>query len=455
MEASTGTNSVVKNYWLQDYKKYFDKYLLPIVAFGVPAIINLISIVFFTRTLSLENYGLLSLIWISVEFFAGVLYGWTKMGMMRFYDKGLKSVLVSIQLMSVITVVLISGLLVFQIFSPNVGNYSLIPIVTVGLITKGIAYYLQDYVRISNNSLFQYTITAFLIGFSYYIPAIVYTYLNPETKATTIVAVQVLSLGLLCIFYVAPSLYKMRKLLCKLKSKTYYNQFLKYSTPIIISTLAISIFTRVDRYLIENFIGLEALGIYSASYNLSNLAISSLFSVVTISSYPKIIRHLNTNDKTAAQNLYHVNSKIFYVLVPVFLAIAILIKEPLCSLMFGNKAKEIGTYFPVIVVAVYFFNLKVHHLDQKLQFIKKTKVLMILSLLLGLGHLIFCYLTIKPWGVYGVAISSIVMSLLAILYIFFYAKEDFDAGLGKKYAILSVVLFLIITTLLFRTFFIG
>jgi O-antigen/teichoic acid export membrane protein len=455
LEASTGTNSIVKNYWLQDYKKYFDKYLLPVIAFGVPAIINLISLVFFTRNLSFENYGLLSLIWISVEFFAGILYGWTKMGMMRFYDKSLKSVLVSIQLMSVISVLLILSLLIFQFFNPNVGNYSLIPIVTIGLIVRGVAYYLQDYVRISNNSLLQYTLIAFLIGFCYYIPAIVYTFLNPETKATTIVSVQVLSLGLLCIFYISPSLYKMRQHLLKLKSKTYYNQFLKYSTPIIISTLAISIFTRVDRYLIENFIGLEALGIYSASYNLSNLAISSLFSVITISSYPKIIRHLNTNEKTAAQNLYHANSKIFYVLIPVFLAIAILLEEPLCRLMFGDKSIAIGKYFPAIVVAVYFFNLKVHHLDQKLQFLKKTKVLMMLSLLLGLGHLIFCYLTIKSWGIYGVAISSIVMSLLAILYIFFYAKKDFDAGLGKKYAILSIILFLIITTLIFRKFFIG
>jgi hypothetical protein len=114
LEASTGTNSIVKNYWLQDYKKYFDKYLLPVIAFGVPAIINLISLVFFTRNLSFENYGLLSLIWISVEFFAGILYGWTKMGMMRFYDKSLKSVLVSIQLMSVISVLLILSLLFFD-----------------------------------------------------------------------------------------------------------------------------------------------------------------------------------------------------------------------------------------------------------------------------------------------------------------------------------------------------
>src|SRR5690606_22053859 len=152
------------------YRAKGKQILSAILAFGIPASINLSSIIVFTRSLSLEKYGQLSYAWIGIEFLSGVCYGWIKMGMMRFYDDERKTLFASIQILGVITLLIMTAITILG-WNNASNRYNVYLLILCGVIVRGIAYYIQDLQRISNKTLSKFTFVSFLVGTTYYLPA--------------------------------------------------------------------------------------------------------------------------------------------------------------------------------------------------------------------------------------------------------------------------------------------
>ena len=94
-------------------------------AFVFPAVINLVSLVAFTRLLTLESYGQLSLALVSVELLQGVLYSWVSMAMMRFYksEEGTTALGVGLHLAVGITGLLLVGGAVVAACGGQIGGF--------------------------------------------------------------------------------------------------------------------------------------------------------------------------------------------------------------------------------------------------------------------------------------------------------------------------------------------
>lgn len=412
------------------------KELLPaLLAFVVPATMNLLSIMVFTRQLSLKEYGELSLAWVSIEFACGILYKWSKMGMMRFFDRSQKSIIISIQFLVLITAFLLLSMLLLRLLENTVeviGDNRIIYPVILGIISKGMAYFIQDVQRIYYEKLTRYTVVSFLCNFFYYVPAIVtVVWSKGKTPVGTILYIQSAGLFLYILAASVKPLWLFRNHLFKKQTADIYKAFVRYGVPISMASVAIGMFVRIDRYIIQYTLGFKELGIYSAAFNLSNLAISSVFSVLTISTYPEIIRKLNTNKLAEAKAVYKQNGTIILTIIPFSVFLSCLFNNVLCHLFFGAKAAEISTIFPFVLLAIYLFNLRIHYFDQVFQFTQTTPVAMYLSLAMGLAHLAVSYVMCKRIGLPGIPLSTALISAGGIVFTYLFSLKRFKIEFNR------------------------
>lgn len=420
-------------------------------AFIFPATINLVSLLVFTRTLSLEEYGELSLALISIEFIQGALFQWIKLAMMRFYknEDTTMSVGTGLQFnLGVSILLLLFGFLCFLL-----GKYffkydpMFILLIMIGTILRGLYNYIQDHIRISETSLRRYTIFAVTANAAFYVPAIAYVWIFKRVNVNQILTVQVVGLFIYMAFFSLNKLKAVKNALTRFYKKSIYIEFLKYGIPLIIVYLASSMFIRVDRYIIEATVGLRALGKYSAAFSLSNLAIGAFFTILTLPTYPEIIRQLNAGNEQEAKNIYDANGNLILAISVPSVLISCLFNHVLCHLFFGAKGDAIETVFPYVVVGTFLFNFKQHYFDQVFQFCKRTKVYMILGSIIGVAHLVMSYILCRIYGTNGVSGSNMLLNLVSIIFTYFYAKSFFKITFNKWLSISTFAVALILSCL--------
>jgi O-antigen/teichoic acid export membrane protein len=351
---------------------------------------------------------------------------WVNMCVMRFYDSQNKSLSIAAGLhynlgLTLFLLLVIGILYAFPVFAGGL-NPKYLSLIILGVIGRGLANFIQDCFRIYKENLKTYTIVTVIANASYFIPAIVVLLFN---SLSTNQILSILVAGVFTFLLVFFLLYarKVMGQVRSLRQKQIYLDYLKYGTPLIVSFISLSMFVRIDRYIIEYNIGLEVLGMYSAAFSLSNLMISSFFLALTLPTYPEIIRKFNDGDEQGAKAIYNNNGKlIIYISVPLVI-LSFFLNEWLCQLFFGaEKGAKVALLFPWVVVATFLYNYKVHYFDQIFQFYKKTNISMFLGILIGIGHLAAAFFFSKIWGAKGVSYSGILLNGLAIVFILYYSQ---------------------------------
>lgn len=425
-------------------------------AFILPAIINLLTLLVLTRSLNLSDYGKLSLALITIEFSQGIIFQWIKLAMVRFYNAEKKSDTISLGLhFSVVLCVMLSGgfIILLHPYFCNIDKIYILFII-LGIIGRGFFYFLLDFIRMTNDDLKKYTIVSLTSNTFYFVPALLYVFFVKVPHINSILGFQVIGIILL-MFIILIKKYKITIVAFKdYKKKHEYIEFIRYGAPLILVFVATSAFVRIDRFIIEHNLGLVQLGTYSAAYSLSNLAISSFFSIITLPTYPEIIRKLNSGDTLQAKKIYQNNGNLILCIgIPMVIA-CFFLNELLCDIFFGDKGSKIALIFPFVVVGTFLINFKTHYFDQIFQFAKKTNFLMGLGLLLGIIHFFLSYYLSTIYGSRGVASSVIVLNALAIFFIYFYSKSFFKIIFNFKVIIfISMSLLISIIFLISKYYF--
>lgn len=357
--------------------------------------------------------------------------------MMRFYKPGEKPASVTIGLQyNLLTCLLLTiglgGAFLLNGFLFKV-DIKYICILILAIIGRGLACFIQDYYRISNTNLTKYTIVAVVSSACFYLPAIVYVLLLREPAVTNILLVQLAGLSLFLLTVITIKIKSIISYIREINNKAEYLEYVKYGLPLLVVFLAASMFIRIDRYIIEYNVGLKDLGSYSAAYSLSNLAISSFFIMLTLPTYPEIIRKINEGDEQGATAIYRSNGNLILMVGLPLVFLACTLNTFVCNIFFGAvKGPQIAGIFPFVVVGTFLYNFKMHYFDQVFQFAKKTKVFMILGLMVGVCHLLLSYKLSKVWSTKGVAISGIALNLSAIIFIYYYSKSFFEIRFNRR-----------------------
>jgi|WetSurMetagenome_2_1015567.scaffolds.fasta_scaffold41184_2 O-antigen/teichoic acid export membrane protein len=190
--------------------------------------------------------------------------------------------------------------------------------------------------------------------------------------------------------------------------KRYLAESLKFSLPLIPSQMLGSFTVLLDRYLLQRFVNVESLGIYSICLKFTNL-IGVLHSSLKMSYVPfafKTLTSQNTEGKLVVSRM------IGFYIFPIFFAGAII------ALFSGDFIHWVNqpNYFPAIPYISYLVGtaiitaLPVYY-TLGILMSKKTGLTVFPTAVQLLFMVVTCFLLIPPFQLYGLIISKFISSL--------------------------------------------
>lgn len=377
-----------------------------------PGIVGFISIPIITRLFLPQDYGNFSLVMATVMVLT-TLGGWLPMAIIRFYpayerDNKLDLFYRNILRLTFISILVITFTFLIFIFSiKSLISSKLHLFMLIGIfvfISIAIFDVLQCFLRLKRQVGWYsgFAIWKSALGFGFGIALIFLFKLSIEGLLWGIV---------LSIFFVMPFLWKkslgdISIIYSKLKLSL-AKDLAKYSFPLVIGNLAAWILSLSDRYILEFFRGSQEVGIYSASYNISERSIMLLSTLFMLASGP-ISMHIweKEGKEKSAEFINKVTRYYLIFCVPAVIGLSVLSK-PIINIMTSDQYFEGYKIISFVTLGVLFLGLQ-QRFHAGFLFYKKTIFITIAIVASGLLNLFLNFLFIPRYGYFAAAITTLI-----------------------------------------------
>ena len=199
----------------------------------------------------------------------------------------------------------------------------------------------------------------------------------------------------------------------KYVNKTLEKNMLKYSLPLITTTLGWWVNGASDKYVVTLFCGVAANGILSVAYKIPNV-ISTLESIFISAWQISAIKEYDTEN---VSNFYVRLFLIFNTLLSFACTVLIILLKPLAQILFRNDFYEAWQYCPFLLISTV-LNAASGFIGPILSAKKDSKTLA-LSALIGAGaNVIMNFILVYFMGVQGAAIATAIAS-----FVIFYVRK--------------------------------
>lgn len=393
----------------KDFLKDVAKYLPALIA---PGIVGFVSIPIVTRLFHASDYGYYSLAMATVMVLI-TLSGWLDMSIIRFYpayekDKKIDIFCGNIIKSTFITVFAITVLFVIFLFSIKTHISSkLYLLMSIGIgvfIVIAVFSIFQTFLR-SKRQVGWYSgfaIWRSIAGFGLGLALIVLFKFGVEGLFWGII---------LSIVIIFPLLWKKardKQLIISPKVNiSLLKKMAKYSFPLVIGNLAAWILSLSDRYILEFSRGSQAVGIYSASYNISERSIMLLTTLFMLASGPISIHIWEKEGKEKSAEFVNKVTRYYLIFcVPAVIGLSVLSK-PVISIMTGDQYFEGYKIISFVALGVLFLGLQ-QRFQAGFLFYKKTIFITIAIVASGLLNLFLNFLFIPRYGFIAAAITTLI-----------------------------------------------
>ncbi|MGL5962785.1 MAG: oligosaccharide flippase family protein [Fusobacteriaceae bacterium] len=221
------------------------------------------------------------------------------------------------------------------------------------------------------------------------------------------------------------------------KSKTSYKTLLEYSYPIAITVLVSWLFQSADKLFIKNYTNLYELGLYAAAFKIISLlnvvqnGFNTFWIPISFEKYQE-----NKENKKFFEDIFNLIS-----LGMLLLGIGILLGKDILILILGEKFKGAVKIFPALIM-IPLMNTASEVTVVGINFRKKTKYHLIISVLVTISNLIGNYLLVPKLGAVGAAISTGFSYIVFFLFRTYLSKKVFDCNYKvNRFILLSSMLF--------------
>jgi len=231
-------------------------------------------------------------------------------------------------------------------------------------------------------------------------------------------------------------------------SLKYFIQMLKFSLPLIPARLANSIVNQSDRYFIRYFISIGDVGIYSLAQKLGvavHMFITVSFQMVF---EPRRFEIVKRPDAKETFNKIFV----YYCIIIVFagLGISVFIPE-IFKIMVTPEFYRAGEITPLIILTMVFFGLR-NHFEFGILWSKKTMYYAYINGIMSVINLIFNYVFITQFGLWGAIYSLMLTTIIhnVLIYVvgkkFYFIKFEFF----KVFKLFAVAILLYLISLMIQ-----
>ena len=410
-------------------------------------IIGLILLPFYTKHLTISDYGILGILEITSQIliatFGLALYAafsrwyWDK----DFKDKQNSMFFTLIIFLIFISILMFLGVSFFSkqlsilLFDKNDFSYLLkIMAIATGLqiiirIPATLMKLQQKPILFTTSNIIKLIIT--LIITIYFV-----VFLNRKVEG--IYEAQIIGLFF---YFLVLSKYIWQNIQFKLEIKV-LREMLIYSIPLMLSLIAGIILSITDRYCLKFLGGLADVGVYSLGYKMANTIKVFVVTSIQLAISPMIYQMMNKP-----------NNKIFYSKIMTYFSFVVII----CILVISSFGKEIikvlvsnkdywGAYtiIPIIAFSILFKQMSLTA-QIGINIVKKTKILAIIITSISLLNLILNIIFIPYWQSNGAATATLISQFLFFVLIYRYAQKHYFI----PYEMIKIIKMIIIGIILF------
>ena len=400
--------------------------------------ISIILVPFYVRVLSTEDYGIIDLITI-VSALAGIIFSLELyQSIARYYsDLGhleRKRHISTVFLYYTVSFILF-GLVVYFFAKPVSlfifkipGKENILKIAVISIIINALFYYFQTVLRYSLKSL-KYTITNIIFSVT--------------TICFSIYFVLVLKKGLQGVYFgqiaggiigLIPALYFNKEYLTFSFKFSSLKTLLKFSLPLVPSSLGVYILSYIDRIFIQIFLTLSDLGIYGIGYRVAS--ISYLFFGIINASFVPIVyaSYKNEDVKYEISKIYRYS---FFISLSSITILSIFTNNILFFLTTPSyySAYKVIPFLLLSGLFSFFGNLFLG-----LSIVKKTKIIAYISIISALLNIGLNFLLIPYFGIIGASVSTMVSTCVIFLIQLYFSQKHYFIPLNyKSYLLLFLI----------------
>jgi polysaccharide biosynthesis protein VpsE len=399
----------------------------PFQIFAALAVFAVLSLQ--ARSLSIPEYGALAIVMAAIEIARLVSSQWVNSIHIRFYAQAGNAERENIHDFSfnytvMLSIPILCVLILLRLFYEPFISTSIVVVFSFFL-SKVFFLYYQQVSRLSERRKQYQVATLIQAGGS-----VVFTWLVLQYSSTIDNALLAMTLSfLLALIVLKPRGRFSFRAIRKVEVKKYLN----YGLPLMLTGLAAGLISRVDRFIIAEFMDAYAVGIYSAFSALLAGIIGLGFTLLATTLYPEVIK--NSSDAVGLKRAHSQYLEILLMLTLPLLIGSCVFSTTITNILLGEGYEaESEMVFYFIALSAYMVNLKAHYFDHGLQFTLNTHLAPFISILGLLSSLILGVILIRCVGLVGAGISAFAASLLmAVLtwhlarkksYIFVFSKSS-------------------------------
>jgi len=205
----------------------------------------------------------------------------------------------------------------------------------------------------------------------------------------------------------------------------------------------------VDRFLLEFLIGTDAVGFYTAAYQLAQTTIITIGAGIGSATYSLAVRAVESGDLAAVNRQLSRNSTLLLALLLPASIGAAMVSPTLAKLFVGPEyVGPVASMTAWMALAAFFAGYRANYLDHAFQLGHKTHGLLKVILVTALVNLALDIVLIPRFGAEGVAIANLISGAIGMSFAFWAARAVMpmpiawpDAG-KTVVAVLAMALFL-------------
>ena len=172
----------------------------------------------------------------------------------------------------------------------------------------------------------------------------------------------------------------------------------------------------LDRFLLEALVGTDAVGFYTAAYQLAQTTIITIGAGIGSATYSLAVRAVESGDTAAVgRQLARNSSLLLALLLPASIGAA-MVSPTLAKLFVGpDYVGPVASMTTWMALAAFFSGYRANYLDHAFQLGHKTHRLLAVFAVIAVANLILEIVLIPPFGAVGVAIANLIAGAIGLL----------------------------------------
>ncbi|MDI6841080.1 MAG: polysaccharide biosynthesis C-terminal domain-containing protein [bacterium] len=392
------------------------RYYMP--ARVIPALVTFVSIAIFTRLLSPEEYGLYTLVIITISIVSTLAFRWLEDAVLRYFEEHEESASLPLLLSTVILTFLPIVLIISAGWFTSVLVFKFKPHLTILLLVGTITLFMQAgyslilTINRAARNAHKYTYYAVIQSICTLLIAWYLIY-SLHWNATAILLATAIASGVVFLYEI---IYFVKRYQIKLSLFSFQlvRNLAIYGFPLIGVSIGMLVLASIDRYMIQYFKGAIEVGVYSAGYRIADSGTNIIYMMVMLPGVPVIYQTYEQKGKLETVQLLEKLIEInIAIMLPIFCGVFMLSKDVIKVLLGGSF--QGASYVLTWVTGGCFCFALAQYFYKPLELKKTTKYVLYLILGAATLNIIFNFILIPKLGGRGAAISTFLAYTVCLL----------------------------------------